>query len=167
MKTINKNLFLFRNQNLLLIAAIIFSATLMSCNQERNLLETNGTFFAISVSNIDDAINWYTKHLEFKVESKANNDQRKGALLTRQGVILELAEFSGAIHRNEVKPNLESHEVYGVFKIGFSTMNIDKTFKILKDLNVEIFFPIVATSDGNRTFGIKDLEGNIIQFFGK
>jgi hypothetical protein len=32
---------------------------------------------------------------------------------------------------------------------------------------VEIFFPIVTASDGKRTFAVKDLEGDIIQFFGK
>ena len=141
--------------------------TLISNAQEVNLPKTDGAFYAISVHDIDKTIKWYTKHLGFKVESKGGNDQRKGALLSRPGVILELGEFSGAIKREDINPNLESHEIYGIFKIGFKTKNLDETFKILKDFNVEIFFPIATASNGNRTFGIKDLEGNIIQFFGK
>jgi catechol 2,3-dioxygenase-like lactoylglutathione lyase family enzyme len=146
---------------------ILFSTILFSNAQQAFLPETEGAFYAISVHNINKTIDWYTKYLGFKVEFQGGNDQRKGALLSRPGIVLELGEFSSAIRREDIKPNLESHEIYGIFKIGFMTKNLDETFKTLKDSNVEIFFSIVTTSDGNRTFGIKDLEGNIIQFFGK
>jgi catechol 2,3-dioxygenase-like lactoylglutathione lyase family enzyme len=135
--------------------------------QEGELPSTDGVFFAISVRNIDEAVNWYTKHLGFKVVSQGENDHRKGALLSRPGVVLELGEFVGAISLEELRQGLESHLLYGIFKIGFTTEDIDKTFKSLEEANVEVFFPIVRSSDGNRTFGIKDLEGNIIQFYGK
>ena len=135
--------------------------------QEGELPATSGAFYAISVRNIDEAVAWYTKQLGFKVESQGGNDQRKGALLSRPGTVLELGEFVDAIPRERMRPGLESHEVYGIFKIGFITTDLDQTFQILKSTGVEVFFPIVNASDGNRTFGIKDLEGNIIQFFGK
>ena len=154
-------------QSFNLFIFIFFCFIMFGHAQERESLETNGAFHAISVQNIDKAIEWYTKHLGFEVKSKAENDQRKGALLSRSGTMLELAEFSSAVHRNEIKPNMESHELYGIFKIGFMTKNLDKTFELLEASKVEIFFPIVTTSDGNRTFGIKDMEGNIIQFFGE
>jgi catechol 2,3-dioxygenase-like lactoylglutathione lyase family enzyme len=127
---------------------------------------TNGAFYAISVRNMDEAIVWYTRHLGYKVEWQVGNDQRKGALLSRPGSVLELGEFVGAIAREEVRPGLESHEVFGIFKLGFTTASLESTFAVLEGEGVEIFFPIVTASDGRRTFGIKDLEGNIIQFFG-
>ena len=71
----------------------------------------------------------------------------------------------GATGRDELRPGLESHEVYGIFKLGFTTADLDAAFGYLEERGVEIFFPIVRTSDGNRTFGIRDMEGNIIQFF--
>jgi len=135
--------------------------------QEGELPATDGAFYAISVRNIDEAVAWYTKHLGFKIESQGGNDQRRGALLSRPGAVLELGEFASAIAQEEIRPGLESHEVYGIFKIGFTTTDLDRTYQILESAGVEVFFPIVTASDGNRTFGVKDLEGNIIQFFGK
>lgn len=126
------------------------------------LPETNGAFYAISVQDIDKAITWYTKHLGFKLASQGGNDVRKGALLTRSGAVLELGEFVGATARD---PNIASHEVYGIFKLGFTTTRLDETFEFLEQSGVEVFFPIVTTPDGNRTFGVKDQEGNILQFF--
>lgn len=134
---------------------------------EDELPATNGAFYAISVRNIDDAVAWYTKHLGFKVESQGGNAERRGALLVRLGSVLELGEFASATAREELRPGLESHEVYGIFKLGFTTANLDQAFAYLEERDVEVFFPIVAASDGSRTFGIRDLDGNIIQFFGK
>ena len=143
---------------------------LMHCSvkaQQTPLPEPNGTFYGISVQDIDKAIDWYVNHLNFKLDFKGGNDQRQGTLLKRSGVILELAQFASAKHRHELSEALESHEVYGIFKIGFMINQLDETFKALESGGVDIFFPIVTASNGMRTFGIKDLEGNIIQFFGQ
>lgn len=152
---------------ILAMAAVCAHGAHASGAQEGGLPATNGAFYAISVRSMDEAIAWYTKNLGFKIESQGGNDQRKGALLSRPGAVLELAEFVGAIAREEVRPGLESHEIHGIFKLGFITTDIEKTFELLAGDGVAIFFPIVTASDGSRTFGIKDPEGNIIQFFGK
>ena len=134
---------------------------------QAELPATNGAFYAISVRNIDNAVAWYSTHLGFEVESRGGNAERRGALLVKPGCVLELGEFAGATGREELRPGLESHEVYGIFKLGFTTTHLDQSFAFLEARDVEVFFPIVAASDGNRTFGIRDLDGNIIQFFGK
>jgi len=132
-----------------------------------NVPTTRGAFYAVSVQDLDRAIAWYTEHLGFTLTSKGGNEHRSGALLKRPGTVLELAQFEGAVSRESLKKDLESHQVFGIFKLGFLTDNLDDTFEVLKKANVEIFFPIVNASDGNRTFAIKDPEGNTIQFFGK
>jgi hypothetical protein len=58
--------------------------------QAGELPETTGAFYAISVRSIDEAIVWYTEHLGFEIESQGGNDQRRGALLSRPGAVLEL-----------------------------------------------------------------------------
>ena len=136
-------------------------------NKLNQLPATSGAFFAISVRDIDKAIAWYKQYLNFQLESQGANEHRKGALLTRSGTILEICEFVGATSREEIQPGLESHQLFGIFKLGFTTDKLDDTFTFLEIKGAEIFFPIVEASDGNRTFGIKDLEGNIIQFFGQ
>lgn len=146
---------------------ILLFVTIFSYAQENELPETNGSFYAISVKNLDKAVEWYANHLDFTIESTAENDERKGVLMTRKGCILELAEFTGATDLKEIKSNIESHELFGIFKIGFITSNIEESFKALEESDVEIFFSIVDLPNGKRTFGVKDLEGNIIQFFGE
>lgn len=134
-------------------------------NKLNQLPTTNGAFSAISVYDIDKAIAWYKQYLGFQLESQGANEHRKGALLTRPGAILEICEFVGATSREAIQPGLESHQLFGIFKLGFTTDNLDDTFTFLEAEGANIFFPIVEASDGNRTFGIKDIEGNIIQFF--
>lgn len=152
---------------ILVMNAVLTFAPSDSPAENLELPATNGAFYAVSVRNIDKAVAWYTQHLGFRVESRGGNNERKGALLSRPGTVLELGEFVGAIAREEFRAGLESHEVYGIFKLGFTTTNLDAAFEVLEGRGVEIFFPIVTASDGNRTFGIRDMEGNIIQFFGR
>lgn len=156
-----------RTLPILVIGILLACAPPDSPAQDVELPATNGAFYAISVRSIDEAVTWYTEHLGFKIESRGGNAERKGALLSRPGAILELGEFVGATARDELRSGLESHEVYGIFKLGFTTVNLDSSFQFLEERGVEIFFPIVTASDGNRTFGARDMEGNIIQFFGK
>ncbi len=136
--------------------------------QENDLLSNNtqGTFFALSVQNIENMKDWYIQELGFELVSQGGNEQRKGAILKGHHVTIELAEFESAVSLNSLAPSLESHEVHGYFKIGFSVKDLDALFKEVQSRKLTHFFGIVNASDGTRTFAIKDPEGNIIQFFG-
>lgn len=144
-----------------------FQSTISPQTEAQALPETSGAFHAISVRDIDESIAWYTQHLGFTVETRGGNEQRQGALLVRPGAVLELGQFAGAVPRNKLNAGIESHEIFGVFKLGFTTANLDATFKALDEAGVDVFFPIVEASDGNKTFGIKDSDGNIVQFLGE
>lgn len=151
-----------------LALALCLAASVASPQEEPRVLpETSGAFYAISVQDIDRAVAWYTRYLGFATTSRGGNDQRKGALLARPGALLELGEFNSAVAREDLRPGLESHDVYGLFKLGFTTASLDEAYEFLQREGVEVFFSIVTASDGNRTFGVKDPEGNIIQFFGR
>ena len=146
------------------VLALCLGAPLVSADE---LPETSGAFHAISVRDLDKTTAWYVEVLGFEVTSEGGNEHRKGALLERQGTVLELAQFEGAVAREDLREGLESHQVFGLFKLGFTTANLDETFAYLEQKGAEVFFPIVEASDGKRTFGIKDPEGNILQFFGE
>ena len=134
---------------------------------ERKNAAKDAAFFAISVSNIEGSIAWYEEHLGFTVTSRGSNEQRKGALLSRPGAILEIAEFDDTISLDQLRAGMESHDVFGIFKLGFTASDLDAEFQRLQAVGADIFFPIVETSDGNRTFGVRDVDGNIVQFFGR
>lgn len=157
----------FRNRIILSLCLMFGAFNLVPDLEADELAHLDGAFHAISVQNLDEAVNWYSTFLGFEEISRAGNDQRKGALMAREGAVLELAEFEGALSRDDLRSGLQSHEVHGIFKLGFTTEHIDATFEALKAQGAEIFFEVVTTSDGRRTFGIKDLEGNIIQFIGQ
>ena len=77
-----------RNLTLGLVATLCFSVA----SYAEEMPDVTGTFFALSVQDIDAAIEWYSTHLEFSVEFQGGNEHRKGALLTRAGTVLELTE---------------------------------------------------------------------------
>lgn len=133
---------------------------------ERVGLPENAAFHALSVRDIDRSITWYEEHLDFTVLSRASNEQRKGAVLSRPGTLLEVAEFDGALPLAGLVGGVEPHQVHGIFKLGFVVTDLDAAFDQFESAGVDIFFPIVATSNGDRTFGIRDPDGNIVQFFG-
>ncbi len=128
--------------------------------------ETQGAFYAVSVSDISESVAWYTEKLGFKLEAEGGNEVRKGALLSQPGVLLELAEFEGAVELTSLDADRESHEVYGVFKIGLITSSPEQTLARLTEAGVETVFGIVTASDGRQTFGVSDPDGNLVQFFG-
>lgn len=134
---------------------------------ERKNAATDAAFHAISVRDIERSVAWYENHLGFSVTSEGSNEQRKGALLSRAGAILEIAEFEDAKSLGQLHAGIESHEVFGIFKLGFTVPDIESEFQRLQEAGVDIFFPIVDTSDGNRTFAVRDVDGNIIQFLGR
>ena len=114
------------------------------------------------MKHFDKALEWYAKHLGFTVESRGENEQRRGALLVRPGAVLEIAAFSDAVGRDSLVPDLDSHQLFGIFKLGFVVDDLDAAFETLSAAGVDIFFPIVDAAGGRRTFGIRDPEGNII-----
>lgn len=130
-------------------------------------LAVSGSFHAISVRDLDAMVSWYVAELGFTVDSSGENESRKGALLSRPGVLLELAQFRGARSRAEADLDVESHEIHGIFKLGFRVEDLEAAFAQVERRGLDLFFPIVRASDASRTFGIRDPEGNIIQFFGE
>lgn len=150
----------------------MFSYALLGClsigpHPKELAFQNQGAFYALSVDDFDGIITWYTTHLGFEIESRGENVARKGALLRRPGVLLEIGAFGTAKSRIEWGVEAESHEVEGIFKIGFQVADLDALFAYAEQQELDVFFPIVNASNEFRTFGVKDPEGNIVQFFGE
>ena len=149
------------------IVVLFFFLSNNVTGQEAVSNEKDGAFFALSVANYDSMVNWYAEKLGFNLVTVSENNYRKGALLSKQGFLLEIAHFNDVSSRSNLRDNLESHQIYGIFKFGFLISNIEKFFDKIRNEGIEIFFPIVDADAGYKTFGIKDPEGNIVQFFEK
>lgn len=124
----------------------------------------DGVFFVFFVSDFDEVMVWYVENFGFQVDLLISNDECKVVLFLCFGVLFELVEFVMVLLCGV---NLLFYEVYGFFKFGFIVLDLNEMFCVFEECGVEIFFLIVEVVDRWWIFGVKDFEGNIVQFFGK
>lgn len=132
--------------------------------------ETRASFFALSVSDVDLLANWYCKNLGFRIDQRGEiaNGGPKYALLSSDSALLELLQFPTAKSRAASGLSEETHQVHGIFKIGFVVPDIETLFSTAESRRLNIFFSLVKPPNNPlRTFGLKDPDDNIVQFFGQ
>ena len=132
--------------------------------------EPNGSYFALSVKNLDATAAWYKQKLGFhEVKQGASPDGKSRAIiLDRDGIIVELIHHKLAVSGAALKKGYKPYLVYGVFKVGFIVDDVDHTLQRLKANGVPVYNgPFNDDALHMRSFLIRDNEGNIIQFFSK
>lgn len=90
-------------------------------------------------------------------------------LLRHQENIVELIQNPQAQPLEKVVPGIrDPFEIHGIFKLGFTVRKFDEVFAELKKRGVSVDFEATQLNDlGLRAFGIRDVDGNLIQFFEK
>jgi catechol 2,3-dioxygenase-like lactoylglutathione lyase family enzyme len=130
----------------------------------------SGSLIALSTPDASVAARWYQDKLGFHLvkEGQMRKDLRF-ALLRYGDNILELIQNPEARPLVKAVPGIKDpFEIYGIFKTGFTVHNLDDVFTELKQGGVMVDFNITQLNDlGLRAFGIRDVDGNLIQFFGK
>ena len=139
-------------------------------SDEKSLITTTGSFFALSVADINESANWYSEKLGLKIvmqPPKAN--QSTVVVLEGGGLIVELIQHDEAQPLSEIAPTIQNKMlIHGIVKVGVIVDNFDTTVAGLKERNVSIVLgPFPATADQRANIIIQDNEGNLIQFFGK
>ena len=129
----------------------------------------HGAFFALSTGDFDRLISWYRDNLGFTVDSSRTTPAGlRGALLSRQGALLEVLQLPAAKSRKDWGIPDKPESIHGILKIGFEVADLDKLFSTVKDRHLNVFFePTKPENNPLRTFAVKDPDGNIVQFFGK
>lgn len=124
----------------------------------------------MSTPDVARATKWYEEKLGFH---PAKAGQRgKGlqfALLRHEDNIVELIQNPQAQPLGKVVSGIQDpFEVYGIFKLGFTVREFDKVFAELKRRGVKVDFQVTQLNDlGMWAFGIREVDGNLIQVFGK
>ncbi len=138
--------------------------------QSAVMQHVSGSLIALSTPNASAAARWYQDKLGFHLvkEGQMGKDLRF-ALLRCDDNILELIQNPAARPLAEAVPGIKDpFEIHGIFKAGFTVHNLDDVFAKLKHAGVKIDFNTTQLNDlGLRAFGIRDVDGNLIQFFGK
>ncbi len=129
--------------------------------------ENLGAFLALSVADLDRVLPFYRDTLGFHVHSQGPAPDRpeiKFGLLQRGNALIEMVQLPNAKPRPEGSPAF----LHGFFKSGFVIDDIDAEYARLKGLNVTFAFELAQPPNGPyRAFGVRDPEGNLVQFFGK
>ena len=151
-----------------------FSADLLNAKdtapQAAVMNHASGSFIALSTPNESRTARWYQDKFGFQMvkEGQMGKDQRF-ALLRFDNNILELIENPEARPLAKAVPGIKDpFEVHGIFKTGFTVDKLDEVFETLERNGVKIDFHITQLNDLRvRAFGVRDIDGNLIQIFGK
>jgi catechol 2,3-dioxygenase-like lactoylglutathione lyase family enzyme len=139
-------------------------------SQSAVMHHVSGSLIALSTPDASAAAHWYEDKFGFHLikEGQMGKDLRF-ALLRYDDNILELIQNPKARPLVEAIPGIKDpFEVHGIFKAGFTVHNLDDVFGELKRGGVKIDFNITELNDLKlRAFGVRDVDGNLIQFFGK
>lgn len=130
-----------------------------------------GTFFALSVANVDSASAWYRDKLGFQViaNGEAPDKTAKFAFLKSNNSIIEIVQHREARSLADAAPSVkQSFQIHGIFKIGYTVEDLDSVYQYVKERGIPIAYDMMPAKDvPMRSFIIRDIEGNFIQFFGR
>ena len=130
-----------------------------------------GSFFALSVGDLEATTGWYEQKLGLKVVMQVPKEKDTPAVtvLAGGGLIVELIKNDKSIPVRQVAPGVAGPDlIRGIFKVGIIVDDLDTVVALLKERSVPVFLgPYPAKKNSMRQLIIKDNEGNLVQFFGK
>ena len=119
-----------------------------------------GAFFALSVPNMAESVQWYQEKLGLKVVMEVKTGPEV-TVLEGGGLIVELIRVPDSRPRPE-----PSVSTLGVFKAGFLVKEYDSAVAELRARGVTIAFGPFPAQNGQRAnVLIRDNAGNLIQLF--
>lgn len=132
----------------------------MTITEKQASLQAVMPFFI--VDSLAATLEFYTKQLGFQIQFVAPEPKPFVAIVKRDDVALMLKEITPDIHPI---PNHTRHK-WARWDAYIYSPDPDALFKEFQDRNIEFYQPIADTSDGLRTFEIKD-NNNYVLCFGR
>ena len=133
-------------------------------------ITATGSFFALSVADLNASAKWYSEKLDMKIVNQPpKTNQASVIVLEGDGFIVELIQQDNGVSLTQIAPALTDRTlVHGIVKAGAIVSDFDQTIAVLRQRNVVIAFgPFPATATQRANVIIQDNEGNLIQFFGQ
>jgi catechol 2,3-dioxygenase-like lactoylglutathione lyase family enzyme len=132
-------------------------------------LRVTGSFFALSVDDLEASTRWYAEKLGLRIVMQVpRGDHPAVTLLEGDGLMVELVEHQGAaaLGRVPAGPKASPH-VQGMFKGGFLVEDFDRTLATLRARGAQITLgPFPARRDQRANAVFRDNAGNLIQVLG-
>src|SRR5689334_16447601 len=148
------------------LAMMMLMFSLLGAQPRPSATASSGTFFALSVADIDASVKWYCDLLGFAILSQgaSPDGSTRFALLRRNNDLVEIVQRKSAVHPPSMPDR--SHE-WGIFKTGFWVEDLRAMESTLREKGAVFSHGIVTPRGANyQTFAVKDPDGNIVQFFG-
>ena len=147
-----------------LAAGILAALATPSLAKEREqpFQSVGGAFFALSVPNLAESVQWYSDKLGLSVVFEVGGSPEV-AVLEGGGLLVELIRDPAA-GPGPARPELQ----HGVFKAGFVVKHFDAVVEELRARGVTIAFGPFPPGNGQKAnVLIRDNAGNLIQIFGQ
>jgi len=150
----------------------IFSLFACSRNEDSQLT-LKPKVFAMTVSDMDKSMEWYTEKLKFEQDTIVSYPDYglSVGMLHQDDFFLELVLFDSSQSISDLQLPNGKTELNGFFKMGFQTNQIVSLYNGLKNQGVDIVAPLDQLPPINNYpwpkeyFLVSDPDGNYIQFF--
>ncbi len=130
------------------------------CDKSAASVEFSLDHAAISVSNLDISVRFYTEILGFTCERIIEIPDGKIALLRKSGFTIEMFQFTDALPRTDGgKPLINDLKTIGVKHIALRVQDIKAAAGFLKGRGVEFINEPAKGARGFYRFFIKDPDG--------
>ena len=133
-------------------------------------VSASGSFFAVSVADLDASVAWYQRAFDLRVAMRPPKMNGAAvALLQGQGISIELIASDSAMPLSALAPKSTSATgVYGFAKAGFLVDDFAATMDLLRSRGVRIMYgPFPPRADQKANVIVADTAGNLIQIIAK
>jgi catechol 2,3-dioxygenase-like lactoylglutathione lyase family enzyme len=159
-----------RKQLISLSAILAMSAT-CAWSQAHPAEEMQFNNVAISVANIDESADWYVRVFGFKLISRTYFEpvSAEVAFLARDDIRIELLQVEGAGRVEQLYDNPPVHlKTLGIKAIVFDVPDLPAFSEFLANNDVTVIWANqVLNEEGLKSTLLRDLDGNLINVFGR
>ena len=152
-------------KNYPVIALLLIS---IICNAQ-NDIKVQPYFSAIMVSNAEQSSKWYGEIFGLTVRNRYDSKEGgyKQVIMHSPEMLIELIELQAMVVRDSILNNRpKGTGIIGFSKFGFIAPRFDELHQFLTDKKVTFAGRTVRDNvSGKRTFLIRDLDNNLLQFF--
>jgi catechol 2,3-dioxygenase-like lactoylglutathione lyase family enzyme len=125
-------------------------------------VELNDFMVRYIVNDVDAAVAFYTRHLQFRVSGQSGKDF---ALLERQGLQLVLSPPRGPGGGSQPMPDGRRPEPGGWNRVILKTKNLEADIDTLKKACADRIRNDIVAGPGGRQVLLEDPSGNLVELF--
>ena len=153
-------------QRWILFVALVTTTVSAQPKPEPAFRAVEGTFFALSVQDVEASVKWYSNAFGLTVASRPSAADPAVAILTGNGLEIELMAFKNSTAAADPFDAKGNHP-RGIVKVGFVVADLDRTLAALRAKGVAVAMgPFPGRRDQRANVVIKDNSGNLIQILG-